>query len=174
MSKLKKILVVCVVLILLVVYLVVSANKRHRSALYEQISVNKDTGQTIINTPNQTAEKGGNSNQVTALGSNKFLAAGMTEAQFSLTTQLLTNYVNQNLHSKYQQVAILNSGFKSTGNNIYAKMRLGNSNILLNLNINYYNLTVVDLKVTDPAGDNAYSYDSGPQTTPQTPTDTGE
>lgn len=160
--------IVVVVFVLIILLIGISIYKQHHGALYEKISVNKDTGQTIIDTPNQTPEKGGTNNQVTTLGTNKFLEAGMTTAQFTLTTQLLTAYVHQQLHSQYQQVTILNDGFKSTLNNIYARMRLGNSNILVSLDTNYYNLYMVDLKITGPSGTGTtYNYDSGTQTAPQ-------
>ncbi len=173
MNKSQKRAVVIIVLVLVVAYFTFSIYHRHHQASYEQISVNKDTGQTIIKTPNQTPENGGGTNQVTTLGTNKFLEAGMTTAQFNLATQILTTYVHQQLHSQYQQVAILNDGFKSTGNNIYAKMRLGNSSILVNLNINFYNLYTVDLKVTGPNNSTTYNYDSGAQTAPQPPQEGG-
>jgi hypothetical protein len=168
MNKSQRRALAIAVVVLIVIYLAFSIYHRHHEASYEQISINKDTGQTVINMPNQEPEKGGTSNQVTALGTSKFLDAGMTTAQFTLTIQLLTTYVHQQLHSQYQQVAILNNGFKSALNNIYAQMRLGNSKILVNLDINYYNLYTVDLKITGPSGTGTtYNYDSGAQTAPQ-------
>lgn len=141
--------------------------KERTSPQYEQVYKNPDTGQTIINTPNQTPETGGTKNYVIVLGANKFIPSGMTTSQLFLTNSLITNYVNKNLGHRYSQVAVLNSGYHSTGNKITAKMRLGNSGILINITILYQQL--VQVRVEMSYNNNPfYSYDSGWQTAKQT------
>jgi hypothetical protein len=135
------------------------------AVLYEQVTINKDTGQTIINMPNQKPENGSGVKQVAVLGSSKFITAGMTEAQLALAENIIATYVNSQLHGQYTQVSILNAGFKSTGNQLSAKMRLGSSSILLNLVINYSDLTNVEVIISSSSNNVYYHYDSGAQQT---------
>jgi hypothetical protein len=154
--------------ILIIVFISLYFTNKSPSKLV--VSINKDTGQTIIDAPNQQPEDGGGNDVVTILGDGKFITYGMTDAQFVLAKQLITNYVNGQLGRKYTQVSILNAGFLSTGTEDSAKMRLGTSSTLLDLNISYTDLVNVDVTIKDPNGNSTYYYTSGEQTVSQATT----
>lgn len=159
MTNRRKLLVISVLGLILVMTYFIKNHEQTKSPLYKQLSINPDTGQQIITTPNQSAEGGGVTGYVTILGANKLITAGMTQSQLLLSEHLLTIYVNSQLHAKYKQVAILNSGFSYTGNYLSSKLRLGNSSILLPLAIKYQNLNQINMTISTP--NNSYYYTSG-------------
>ena len=128
------------------------------------VTINKDTGQTIIDYPNQGPQTYGSSNYVVILGANKLIPAGMTDNQFNSVEGFITNYINFQLKRKYTQVSILNDGFRSTTTSISAKLRLGNSQTLLNLTILYPTITQDEVKISSTPANPYYTYDSGLQT----------
>lgn len=157
---------VALVILALVVWGFYILYNQHRSPAYQTVTTNKDTGQTIISDPNQAPENFGGGSYVTILGANKLLNVGMNQAEFTLAENLITSYINRQLKRQYTQVAILNDGFTISGTTISAKMRLGTSDKLLNLKITFRQLQYVQVKISDPAGNSHYSYDSGVQQTP--------
>ena len=160
----KKILIAVFIFIVLIflLFLVIKGNPKN-SPTYTVKTVNKDTGQTITTDPNQKPENYNGSNIVTVLGEDKLINSGMTTSQLSLFNQLVTTYINNQLGHKYSQTAILNNGYNGSINNITSKMRLGNSEILVNLSITYANLYDIRIMI-DYNNDPTYKYDSGTQT----------
>ena len=125
------------------------------------VTVNKDTGQKLVSTPNQTPENGSTTPPVVVLGTNKLVDSGMTQAQLFLFNSLVNKYVST-LKIKYTQVAILNGGYVSKPNKIVAKMRLGQDSGLLNIEVDFNNL--VNVRFLISSGQNSKQYDSGWQT----------
>ena len=164
MNQKNAILVLIALVVAIGGYGIYGIYKDRHSVLYEQVTINKDTGQNVINTPNQKPENGSGAKQVSVIGSGKFITtAGMTVGQTTLAESLIENYVINQLGGQYSQVSILNNGFKSSGNQLSSQIRLGNSNILLNLTINYSNLTNVEVIISSPTNNTYYHYDSGTQ-----------
>lgn len=153
--------VIAVFIICLVFY---EANKSSKNPIRTVITVNKDTGQTIISDPGQGPQTYGSSNYVIILGANKLMPAGMTEDQFNLAENLITSYVNSQLKRQFTQVSILNSGFTNTSASLSGKLRLGDSQTVLNLSILYPNFMNVEVKISSSTDNPYYSYDSGIQT----------
>ena len=160
----KKILIAGFIFIILVsfIFLLTKGNPKN-SPTYTIKTVNKDTGQNITTDPNQKPENYNGNNIVTVLGEDKLVSSGMTSSQITLFNKLIANFINNQLGHKYNQTAILNNGYNNSINNITAKMRLGNSDILVNLSITYANLYDIRIMI-DYNNNPAYTYDSGTQT----------
>jgi hypothetical protein len=160
-ARRRYLLIFLCVIVFILAFVGWSIHKKVTVPSYEQTTTNKDTGQTIINLPNQQPEKGGGNEYVTVLGDGPFFTAGMTQAQVTLAEQLITSYVNTQLHRDYTQVAILRSNFVGTGNLITAQMRLGSGSVVLNIKIGYHDLTYVSVTISNPNGNSMYTYSSG-------------
>jgi hypothetical protein len=126
--------------------------------------VNKDTGQTLVTDSGQTPESYNSSSYVTILGLNKLAPAGMTISQVQLVSSILTNYININLKRQYTQASILNSGFTSTSSSLSAQLKLGNSQTIVNLNIDYQNPSDIEVIISGGTNGTYYDYNSGEQT----------
>ena len=158
-----KILTIVIIIFIFIIGLIfLGINNHKKSPSYSVKTVNKDTGQTIITYPNKPKEN--SSGYVTILGTDKLISSGFTTSQLNLFNKLITDYVNKQLSGTYNQVAILNNGYTSDGNNIAAKMRLGDSNILLDLKIKYPDLYKIQILLNSSDNNSLYSYDSGIQT----------
>ncbi len=159
----KLILFGIVIFIFIIGIIQFSISNNKKSPSYSIKTVNKDTGQTIITYPNKPTEN--TNGYVTILGTDKLINSGLTSSQLILFNKLITDYINKQLSSKYNQVAVLNDGYSSDGNNITSKIRLGNSNILLDLKIKYPDLYKIQIMLSSNDNNNYYDYDSGVQTT---------
>lgn len=153
-------LVILSVLFLLFMFTGVFRNSGRQQKI---ITKNKDTGQTIITDPGVTPETGGNQVFV-VLGADKLINSGFTQTQLTFAEQLINTGVDSLSSKKYTQVAILNKGYKGAGNQITAKLRLGESSTLVDLGITYHDLTYVRVTITDPSTHK--TYDSGDQQPP--------
>jgi len=149
-------------LIIPLALVLIFTNNPKKSPTYTIKTINKDTGQTIITDPNQSPEQNKGSGNVTVLGTDKLINSGMTSSQLTLFNKLINDYINIQLGKKYSQVAILNNGYKSDGNNITAQMRLGTSSNLVNLSVKYTDLYNIQVKISYN-NDKYYLYDSGIQ-----------
>lgn len=164
MSRRNKLLIIIGVIILIaIIYSLVTNKQNNNNVGKAVITVNKGTGQTIITDPNQTPETYGSNQNVTILGANKLMPAGMTEPQLLLVGTLLKNYVNNQLQRKYTQVSILNDGFTNTNTQITAKLLLGNSQDILNMTILYPSFSSLELIISSDTNGALYNYDSGLQ-----------
>ena len=161
-TKTRRILFAVGLVALVVLVILFHIYEVHRSPTYYKTSVNKDTGQTVVTDPNQGPEMY-DSQYVTILGTDKFISAGMTEDQLNLTNSLVTNYINHQLKRAYTQVAFLNDGFSFNGSDIKSQMRLGNSNLLLSVDITYASFSEIEIKITSSFNSSTYNYDSGHQ-----------
>jgi len=153
------VIIACFVFITILAGFVI-IRQRH-SPSYIQKTVDKDTGEVIYNEPNKTKEVQSNPDNLVILGSPQLIGAGLTQDQYQLTKQAFISFSKQNLQNKYTTLKILTSDFKKEQNNIYAKLRLGESDTVLDLSINYRDLKFVQVRISDPKGNKTYSFDSG-------------
>lgn len=147
-----------VIVIVMIVVAVIVSNRKSPS--YTKVTVDKDTGETILDRPNQTPEAQAGGRQLTILGSSELINNGITQDQYTALKTILITYAKTTLKNKYTEVAFLPKTIQANDATITGQLRLGSGDTKVAFTITITELKYVQLKIVD-SGQNGGNYDSG-------------
>jgi hypothetical protein len=133
---------------------------RHSPGYTTRIT-SKDTGESADVTPNVTPEKASSQNRIVLFGSYLILNNGATQAQYLKVQEGLSNYAQKNLAGKYTYLTLVPDSFKATPGQMDSKLRLGDTNNLVDIHVKIWGLKYVQVSIDDPGGKNGGHFDSG-------------
>lgn len=144
--------------ILLAIYLFI---QHKRSPAYITQVTSRDTGETVDFQPNVTQEKQLGGGKVIIFGGYLLTNNGATQNQFQIIKDALNDYSEKNLRSQYKYLTFMPGSFVANGGNFKSKLRLGDSNNIVETTLKIWDLNYAQIKITDTSGRNGGNYDSG-------------
>lgn len=117
--------------------------KNHEDYLKTNITIDKYSGETIIETPNKSPEKAGADNSVVFLGYSKLIDIGMTYNQMIETKKMFNNYAESQKNISISEISINISSIISylddtTSNRIITFETIINRKTKINAKIEYF------------------------------------
>lgn len=159
-QSMSKFLVASGIIAVILVITIIGWVSNRRSPTFLTGYESPDTGEVIQQLPNVTPEKA--SSGVILLGSYLLFDNGSTQAQFEKIREALGNYSRINLQNKYSSLTLLPTSFVAGGEVLKAKMRLGDSDNIVDFKARLWQLRFIQIEIKDPSGDkNGGDYNSG-------------
>lgn len=147
------------------ILLIVSAgllihSSHKKSPFYTTKLVDKDTGETVLDQPNQITESSAAA-PIILFGGQQILDNGATQAQYQLIQKALGDYAKTNLQNHYQTLTFIPASVKSAGGKISGSLRLGQSANTVSFVIELSQLRYARVNIKDTGGANGGNYSSG-------------
>lgn len=150
--------VIVVVVVIIALFL---ANQR-RSADYSEITIDQDTGDAYVTYPNRAPETEGDGDTSVIIGGGSLLLDnGFTLDQYNLVANSILLMSRERLSDEYARITFRPSDLKLEQNKLSTTIRLGDSDTLLPISIKYYELTKVEVHVSDRNNVLGGDFDSG-------------
>lgn len=150
------------VIVLVVVVAAVFLTNQRRSADYSEVTIDQDTGEAYVEFPNRAPEtEGGGDSAVIIGGGSLLLDNGFTQDQYNLVANSILQMSRERLSDKYSRITFRPSDVKVEQNKLSTTIRLGDSDTLLPISIKYYELSKVEIHVSDRNNALGGDFDSG-------------
>lgn len=126
---------------------------------YTKSFKDRDTGEIVSYQPNKTPEQQA-AESLIVLGSASLFDNGATQDQYQIAKTALTEYASSNLKNRYLSVTLIPASISGKAGKIKGKLRLGQTDILLDIQIQLRDLYQARVVISDPTGQYG-GYDSG-------------
>lgn len=166
MNRKTIIVIISVALVIGVITLIIYSVQRRdalKNAYLEDavsLTVDQDTGETVVDDPNLTPHPDGNTG-VTLLGLEGVVKQGILDGQLQFIKEELARFYSERLNDTYKTLTIRPQELTKTNSVITSKLRLGDSNILLPIEITAFNDGQTRLIIRDPSNQVGGDFDSG-------------
>lgn len=150
-----------VIALVIVVAAVFLMNQR-RSPDYSEVTIDQDTGEAYVEFPNRAPETEGSGGSTVVIGGGSLLLDnGFTQDQYNLVANSLLQMSRERLSDEYGRITFRPSDVKVEQNKLSTTIRLGTSDTLLPISIKYYELSKVEVHVSDRNNVLGGDFDSG-------------
>lgn len=150
-----------VAILAVIVFVIFAIVSNRQKPSYTESVIDKDTGETLYTDPNKTPEQYGLNKEPILLGTSVLFDNGVTQAQFAKAREALNTYSSKNLHNKYPLLKILPAYVQANTGIITTKLRLGDTDQLVDISFKFANLETIQIIIDDPSGKQGGNYDSG-------------
>jgi hypothetical protein len=139
-----------VIVVVVVVVAAIFLMNQRQSPDYSEVTIDQDTGEAYVDFPNREPETEGSGGSTVIIGGGSLLLdSGFTQDQYNLVANSLLQMSRERLSDEYDRITFRPSDVKLEQNNLSTTIRLGDSDTLLPISIRYYELSKVEVHVSD-------------------------